>query len=898
MLGGLKKILFFLFLIRSFLPAQDSLKLQLNFKETELPFGLKTLTPAEQPVIGLALSGGGARGFSEIGLLKVLSENKIPVKIIAGTSIGSIIGGLYSLGYSIAEIEEILKSTDWNSFINFKKKNRKNLFIEQKLTEDKALLSVRFKNFKPILPKSINTGEQITAFLNKLIFNAPIKSNGKFNSLLYRFRVVCTNLITGKKVVLSKGSLLDALRASSSVSFLLPPVRIDSLTLVDGGLTENLPVKTVKDAGAELTIAFNAVSPLRGKNELVYPWQIADQIVSIPMHILTEKEKKEADVLIEPELKGIKNTDFGKFSVLLKRGTIAARRALPAIKKAFLKKYLTKLGRGMVIRNIALPQNPNKLELEIFNELKNEKKITTSLLKIRLYRIFSQGSFKSITPIIYFKRDSAVLKINYERNPLVKKIRLIGDIHLDKKELQERLNLLLGNPFNPKKTVKKLLELLRICRKKGLPLVRIEEVRFVNGELQIRVNGGEIDEIKVVGNKYTNKEVILRELPFRKGEVLNINSLERGITNLQSSNLFSSIEIKLKRKARKNILIVNVREKVPTIFRFGMRVDNENYLQLFFDLRNENLFGTGTELGVSLSGGERTRSATLEQRSNRIFNTYLTYNFKLFRRFNDVNTYRFIERANSGEVEIKKSAEYRQVFTGLSVGFGIQAKKIGNVIFESRYEQDEIKNKINYAGATYKKNILAFKLRFLVDSRNKYPYTTSGSLVEMYYETAQKKLGGNISYSKFYFDYKDYFTINNIHTISPELQIGFADRTLPLSQQFSLGGQYSFNGLRDFALRGRQIFKVSLEYIYKLPFKIFFNTYASLRYDLGSIWAKREAIRLKDLRHGIGATLSFDTPIGQAEFSVGRSFIIKSLAAQKTFLWGPYLFYFRIGYYY
>jgi len=893
-----RKILFFFLIFPVLLSAQDSLQIKLKFKKQNLPFGLTALIPAEKPVVGIALSGGGARGFSELGLLKVLEKNNIPISIIAGTSIGSILGGFFSIGYSIDEIYRIINSTDWDAFINYKKKNRQNLFVEQKLTEDKALFSFRLKGLKPILPKSINTGEQITTFLNSIVFNAPLKQADSFDSFLYKLRIVCTNLVSGKKVVLKKGSLLDALRASSSVSFLLPPVKIDSSLLVDGGLTENLPVDAAKNSGADFVIAFNAVSPLHSKNELNYPWQVADQIVSIPMHILTEQEKKRANILIEPDLGKIKNTDFRAFPYLFKKGLAASRKALPEIKNLYLKKYFRKLGKGKKIKNLKLPAHPNKFEKEIFGQLTQTKLVSTSELKFLLYNLFEKGYFSKLSSKILVGKDSSILKINYQLNPEVKKIKFVGQIHLSQNKIKKFISPLLNKPFNPISTKNKLLNLLRFFREKGLSLISVTRVKFKNNELKIFVNAGKIDEIKIEGNKYTNKEVILRELPFKKGEILSLKNLRKGLLNLQSSNLFTSIEFSLKQTPLKNTLIIKVEEKEPMIFRFGMRADNENFMQLYFDFRNENLLGNGSELGVSLFGGERNRSIILEQRANRIFDTYLTYKLKLYRNFNDVNVYQFNEFANKGEISIKKRGEYRQVFTGISLGFGVQAKKIGNVIFEGRYEQDEIKNKLNFFGTTSRINIATFKIRLFIDSRNKYPYTTSGSLVDMYYETAQKKLGGSVGYSKFYFNYKDFFTIHKVHTISPQLQLGFADKTLPLSQQFALGGQYSFSGLREFALRGRQIFKVSMEYTYKLPFKIFFNTYTSLRYDLGSVWKFREAIKLKNLRHGIGATISFDTPIGQADFSIGRSFTLKSLAARKTLLWGPFLFYFRIGYYY
>ena len=128
--------------------------------------------------------------------------------------------------------------------------------------------------------------------------------------------------------------------------------------------------------------------------------------------------------------------------------------------------------------------------------------------------------------------------------------------------------------------------------------------------------------------------------------------------------------------------------------------------------------------------------------------------------------------------------------------------------------------------------------------------------------------------------------------------MGFGDKTLPLSEQYSLGGQNSFFGMRENEFRGRQIFLGSLAYTVQLPFKIFFDTYFGVRYDLGSVWAFQEQIRFKDLRQGIGATLSFDTPIGPADFSVGRSFLYKKNLPNTPVSWGDINFYFSIGYFY
>jgi outer membrane protein assembly factor BamA len=194
--------------------------------------------------------------------------------------------------------------------------------------------------------------------------------------------------------------------------------------------------------------------------------------------------------------------------------------------------------------------------------------------------------------------------------------------------------------------------------------------------------------------------------------------------------------------------------------------------------------------------------------------------------------------------------------------------------------------------------IVSLKISTTIDTQDKYPFPNSGFLFSGFYETAQTILGGDIGFTNLSFDYKSYFSVAHDHTLSPRFSLGFGDKTLPLSQHYSLGGLYSFFGMREDEFRGRQLFLASLEYRYNFPVDLFFDTYLMLRYDLGSIWDVQDAIRFKDLRHGVGATLSLDTPIGPADFAVGRSFLFKKNLPGNPISWGNVIFYFSIGYYF
>ena len=329
-----KKILPWLFLLfATILNAQVSDTILLETKTVKLPYGLTQKVPLNDPVVGLALSGGGARGLAQIGVLKALEEAGIQIDLIAGTSIGSIIGGAYASGYSVEEMDSIVVHTDWNRLLSLTNTSeRRELFVDQKIAEDRSLLTLRLDGLTPIIPTSFNEGLRLSNYLTLICLSAPVITQESFDDLLIKYRAVCTNLVDGNLVVLSNGSLARAMRASSSVSFLLAPVIVDTLTLVDGGLVSNIPVNTAKEMGADYIIAVNTTSGLRGEEELVLPWNVADQIVSIPMKRLEEEELSNADYVLTPNIDGWTSTTFSKIDSLIHEGYLYTKRFIPDIK--------------------------------------------------------------------------------------------------------------------------------------------------------------------------------------------------------------------------------------------------------------------------------------------------------------------------------------------------------------------------------------------------------------------------------------------------------------------------------------------------------------------------------------------------------------------------------------
>ena len=898
-----KLIIFFIsFLLISCLSAQTKTTLKLDLTEKFLPFGLTEKVAANIPKIGLALSGGGARSISQLGVLRAFEEKNIPIEFIVGTSMGSVVGGLYSAGYSLSDLDSIIQNAGWGSFFSTQQSNRNDLFIDQKITEDRAIVSFRMDGLKPLIPTSISSGQRAANFLNLVAINAPLQAEESYNNLRFKYRAISSDLISGKEIIIGRGPLGLAMRASSSVTLLLPPVKVDSLLLVDGGLVSNIPSREVRDLGADIVVAVDASSPLYNEEELNFPWTIADQLVSIPMRILNDQQLEEADFVILPDLGKRKNSDFTNLSDVVAQGYSSALPVIEKIKKMFKRKFQSSLDiPEKIFTHLILKVNPTEFEKSFYGNLIRKDSVSNKELLFELSDCFNESGLKDVSIEIEEINGNSILSIVTEYNPVISTIEISGASPLNQEIAFKILSPLLEKSFNPNKTLTAALDVIRKFKSSGYSLARIEKISFDENlhVLLLKLSEGLISKIIVEGNTKTKEKIITREFPLSAGDYFKYNLAEKGLTNLRSTNLFDQIDLIVVPVGDENELELRVVEKTSSVIRIGMRIDNEYQTQFSIDVRDENFNGTGTEIGATISGGIRNRSYSLEQKANRVFDSYLTYKVRAFHEFNDINIYSDDFLTDGNGFSRSKTGEYRQLFTGGSFGIGAQVGRFGNIFVEARYQRDEIKNKSDYTGPIYKTDISSLRFSLSIDSQNDYPYPTEGFFVKGIYETAQTALGGDIGYTKFLFDYKNYFSLNSrTNTWGVRAMVGSADKTLPLTEQFSFGGQNSFFGLRDYEFRGRQIFLTSLEHRYKLPIKLFFDTYVRVRYDLGSIWEEREQIRFKDLRHGIGASLSINTPIGPADFSVGKSFYFKNTLANNAIVWGPTFFYFTIGYYY
>lgn len=295
-----------------------------------------------RPKIGLALGGGGAKGAAHIGVLRVLEQYKIPIDYIAGTSIGSVVGGMYASGLTVDEIQTIMLETSWADGYS-DRIPREHLSWRDKQQSDQfnIPLEIGLERDQLKMPGGLLYGQAATKLLRQAIGEHPnFKS---FDDLVTPYRAIATDLASYKAVIIDRGSLITAMRASSSIPGVLAPEKVNNLLLVDGGITINLPVSIVREMGADIIIAVDIGSELLPSEELNSTFSVMGQLSSFLTSsntLIQRKELLEQDFLIKPDIFGLSTTDWSTAGVAFSRGEAAANEQVEELSKLGLKEEL------------------------------------------------------------------------------------------------------------------------------------------------------------------------------------------------------------------------------------------------------------------------------------------------------------------------------------------------------------------------------------------------------------------------------------------------------------------------------------------------------------------------------------------------------------------------------
>ena len=343
----------------------------------------------KRPKIGLVLSGGGAKGFAHIGVLKVIEEAGIKIDYIGGTSMGAVIGGLYASGYNATQIDSIFHKINFDELLNDYIPRSAKSFYEKRNDESYAL-SLPFSNFKVGIPQALSKGLYNFNLLSRLTRH--VRQVNDFNQLPTPFLCIGTNIETGQQVLLNKGNLAQAMLASAAFPTLFTPIEIDGQLLIDGGVANNFPVDEVKNLGADLIIGVDVQDGLWDKNQLKNATKILVQITNLHSIEQMKNKIKGTDIYITPDIKNFGVLSFDRGREIIQRGEEAAFAVYEKIKTLSTSQNYFKKPRLSVYKD--------SVKLAQIN--------TTKLRKYTNDYVFGKLGFKPKTPITYSHLESGI----------------------------------------------------------------------------------------------------------------------------------------------------------------------------------------------------------------------------------------------------------------------------------------------------------------------------------------------------------------------------------------------------------------------------------------------------------------------------------------------------------
>ena len=807
--------------------------------------------------VALAISGGGARGLTTIGILKAFEEKNIKIIAIAGTSMGGIIGGLYACGYSPDELSDIIGDIDFDEFFSNAPK-RQTMFLTRRQENERHLFSMRFDNFRPVIPRALTGGQTITTVLTKLTTKANYQSGGDFLKLPIPFRTVATDILTGQEIILERGSLADAMRASMAFPLALTAVERNGHLLMDGGMVTPIPVNLVKKMcdNDNFVVAINTTSELRVKDKLRTPVDIADQVTTIMTADKLTSQLKLADLVIEPELSDFEAGDFKFKDSLIKIRSSAGLKAADSIVLILQRKVDTT---ALFISDVSIADSAHEKLAELKKTLRG-RKFSRFELENQLKQFLRDNSLfrleAELLPVNNFE-DTVVLLVTTQAYLTTEeyRIEIKGSSIIDTALIislfvDGRTEL---SPANIKNGLKQIVD---FYIENGYDAAYVSDLSIDQSRKVITI---EIDEAVIysidIEDNIRSKDWLVRSyFPLIAGQPYSTKLAADGINNIYGTNFYEQVTVDLvpyRSGARVNI---RVKERYYTQLRLGWHWHDEFQSEEFVEILDDNIRGMGLEYLLHAQFADERQNYFARLKIDRIWFSYLTasitaYHNRLDRKLFD----------DDGNV----AGSRRERRTGFEVSLGQQLSRLGTV--RGAFIFEEVRNNYNnnLLNENFGQRIL--HLESQIETFDRVPFPENGKLNLIQIRLAGKFLGGEVEYTRFFSSLESYIPIGKFLNFHPKVSIGISRSGLPGSELFYLGGAHSFIGFRTNQLSGDKMILFNNEFRFKLPL----GFYAIGRYDFGEVYDHTSQIKIRNLRHGVGAFVAIDSPLGPFEFGYG-----------------------------
>jgi len=500
----------------------------------------------ERPLVGLVLSGGGAKGIAHIGVLKMLDSLQIPIDYIAGTSMGGIVGALYAIGYTGADIELIALSQDWQELFS-DSPPRKFMSYLEKEDDSRFQFNLGLKGFTPVAPSGFIQGQKISLQFSSLTLSSEYIKN--FDDLYIPFRCITADLISGKEVVLKQGSISKAMRATMSLPTIFAPVEWGDSLLIDGGALNNLPVDVVRSMGAEFIIAVDVGDFNKDRKELKSMINVLEQTFNLPLQERIHKHQHLSNLLITPKTENFSSSNFSKKAIkrIMRTGDEAANEFIDAL--------------------------------------------TIAKFQYNLHR-----------------RDPHLDILEFSE-PFIHGISITGNTTIPWEELYKLIGLQAGDVFISESFHEKISE-LRFSGRFASIEYEIRPVGESSIRLNIHVQEKEepiIFGVYIDGYKRIPFKLIYNMLGFKTLQKLDIQLLHKRIDELYGLGYFDTITYEIEPASNGHVkLMIHIKEKHEQVVQLGIHFDGYYKLVASVGFRSPNFLLPGLQLKSLLQFSGRT----------------------------------------------------------------------------------------------------------------------------------------------------------------------------------------------------------------------------------------------------------------------------------------------------
>jgi len=718
-----------------------------------------------RPKIGIALAGGAALGFSHLGVLEMIDSLNIPVDFVAGTSMGGIVGGLYSIGYDVDELRTIAINTNWNDVFTDMPSRDLMPYFEKKNT-GRYQLEFALDGITPVIPSGLIMGQKVSLTFSSLTYG--YENFKSFDDLPIPFRCVAVDLVTGKEVILSKGSLSKAMRATMSIPSVFSPVVYGDSLLIDGGVLNNFPVNIVKDMGADIIIGLNLVYPQKTKEDYNSLFEVLDRTTEIPRSSILNANINSCDIYIEQYTGGLSLMDFDSVKIpeIIQRGTDAAN-----LNKEYflmLEKYLQKwssrrlkyVGDKKKISGIVIKGNKT-LDLDV---IKNDLNLAENQLFDE--QVLKQRISQLIDRKVYKKVDYACTEISD------------GDLKIELKIEEYKL-----------------------------PLIYSVDIR---------------------GNKELEFAFVYSNLGIKPGDKFNTSTIENKINSLYSLGYFEIITYEiggLKDGAVE--LIINVKEKPTRTGFVGFRYNDFHQLVGAIGIQATSLFFSGLRVEAELQFAGLSQIFTKIYYPSRSMDIPI-YPF-LSGLYKNIPISAYDERGKKF-AQYKDRAWKFSAGIGFPLSkYGIFETSYGvewmNISADIASETSDI------VFPTWRDNLHLIQFSLDFDLLDDALIPTRGMRIQAETEISSKRLGSDLGYARTSISGDWYGTLGGDHTMMIGGAFMLQWRDTPQYKWFNIGGPQSFVGYDYYQTNGSRFLIAKMEYRYAFKKDIFIKILGNVGFD-------------------------------------------------------------------